>query len=83
MYLCLFSLNPTYQTSVPSTSGDVEREGVTSAQLDEVRALGSGTQGPDYGHLEKKGTETRALVYLAKLFRYVSKIRVKEDRTMK
>ena len=66
MHLWLFSLNPTYQTSVLSTSGGVRSEGVTSAQLDGVHGPGGGTQAPDYGHLEEKGTETRALVYLAK-----------------
>lgn len=66
MHLWLSSLNPTYQTSVLSTSGGVGREGVTSAQLDGVHGPGGGTQGADYSHLDEKGTETRALVYLAK-----------------
>lgn len=47
-------------------SGDMAREGVTSAQLDEECGQGSGTQGPECGHLEGKGKETTAPVYLAK-----------------
>lgn len=47
-------------------SGDVAREGVTSAWLDREFGPGSGTQGPEYGHLEEKGKETIALVYVAK-----------------
>lgn len=46
-------------------SGDVAREGLTSAWLDGEFGPGSGTQGPECGHLEKS-KETTTLVYLAK-----------------
>lgn len=51
------------------TSGDVAREGVTSAWLDGESGPGSGTQGPEYGHLEEKGKVTIVLVYLANIFK--------------
>lgn len=39
-----FPLNATYRTSVPSISGGVGKEGVTSAWLDGVCGPGSETQ---------------------------------------